>query len=146
MLINNFPEKKKFRRVAEKFNVIPVCAEVLADMETPVSLFEKIYDDKGPAFLFESVEGGERWGRYSFLSGSAMMDIKIFRQTIKITTKNFIREISHKGDPFSVLKQIMEPYVPAGMPELPRFWGGLVGYLSYETVSFFEKIPKPASR
>ncbi len=141
MLINNFPEKKKFRKLAEKFNVIPVCAEVLADMETPVSLFEKIYDDKGPAFLFESVEGGERWGRYSFLSGSAMMDIKIFRQTIKITTKNFIREISHKGDPFSVLKQIMEPYVPADMPELPRFWGGLVGYLSYETVSFFEKIP-----
>ena len=71
MLIDRFPEKEAFFKLAGRHNVIPVCAEVLADSETPVSLLRKIYSGKGPAFLFESVEGGERWGRYSFLSASA---------------------------------------------------------------------------
>ncbi|MFO7686692.1 MAG: hypothetical protein R6V60_11415, partial [Desulfobacterales bacterium] len=71
MLLNQFPDKKEFCRLAKKCNVVPLCVEILADTETPVSLLHKFYDGKGPVFLFESVEGGERWGRFSFLGTSA---------------------------------------------------------------------------
>ena len=59
MRLNQFPDKDQFTRLAKDHNVIPVCVEILADTETPVSLLKKFYSDKGPIFLFESVEGGE---------------------------------------------------------------------------------------
>ena len=70
MRLKQFPDQGEFCRIAEQSNVVPVCLEILADTETPVSLMKKIYNEKDPAFLFESMEGGERWGRYSFLGAS----------------------------------------------------------------------------
>ena len=78
MLINEFPLIDEFRNLAKQANVIPVCMEMLADTETPVSLLRKIYKNNTSVFLFESVEGGERWGRYSFLGVSARTHIRIF--------------------------------------------------------------------
>ncbi|MBW1846610.1 MAG: anthranilate synthase component I, partial [Deltaproteobacteria bacterium] len=78
MHISQFPDKEHFRLLAKNNNVIPVYTEILADTETPVTLLKKIYDNKGPVFLFESVEGGERWGRYSFIGASARSHIKIY--------------------------------------------------------------------
>ncbi|MDM8518340.1 anthranilate synthase component I family protein, partial [Desulfobacterales bacterium HSG16] len=141
MLINQFPDKERFLSLSEKYNVIPVCCEILADTQTPVSLLRKIYQDKGPIFLFESVEGGERWGRYSFLGASARTQVKVFSEFVEIEENQDLKKIAHNGDPLSVLRDIMSRYNPAQMPELPRFWGGLVGYLSYEMVSFFEDVP-----
>ncbi|MDM8535587.1 anthranilate synthase component I family protein [Desulfobacterales bacterium HSG17] len=141
MLINQFPDKADFCQMASQHNVIPVCAEVLADTETPVSLLKKIYKDKGPVFLFESVEGGERWGRYSFLSASARINIKVFKQVVEIKENENIKQIPHNGDPLTVLREIMSQYNPATVPGLPLFWGGMVGYFTYEMVSFFENIP-----
>ncbi|QTA79911.1 Anthranilate synthase component I [Desulfonema limicola] len=141
MLINQFPGKEDFCQMASQHNVIPVCAEVLADTETPVSLLKKIYKDKGPVFLLESVEGGERWGRYSFLSASAHINIKVFKNNVEIQKNGDVRQIPHKGDPLSVLREVMAQYNPAAVSGLPRFWGGMVGYLTYEMVSFFEDIP-----
>ena len=66
MQLNQFPDKKKFVQMAKEYNVVPVCVEILADTETPVTLLKKFYADKGPVFLFESVEGGERWGATVF--------------------------------------------------------------------------------
>jgi anthranilate synthase component 1 len=141
MLINKFPDKDQFRRLAKQNNVIPVCVEMLADTETPVSLLGKIYHNKGPVFLFESVEGGERWGRYSFLGVSARTHIRIYPQFVEVRKNNSRKQIPHEGDPLAVLRNLMRKYRPAQLPGLPRFWGGLVGYLTYEMVSFFESIP-----
>lgn len=141
MLLNNFPTKEKFITLTEKHNVIPVCVEILADMETPVTLLKKFYSEKESVFLFESVEGGERWGRYSFLGTSARTHIKVFSNEVEIQANGSRKKILHNGDPLKILKEFMDVFSPADIPELPRFWGGLVGYLTYEMVSFFEKIP-----
>jgi len=142
MIIKQFPDKVQFRNLAEKNNVIPVCVEILADTETPVSLLKKIYKNKGPVFLFESVEGGERWGRYSFLSGSARYHIRVYTHFVEIQEKDgSVKQIPHNGDPLTVLRDFMSRFIPADVQGLPRFWGGMVGYIAYEMVSFFEAIP-----
>ena len=141
MLLNKFPEKEQFQRLARNYNVIPVCVEILADTETPVSLLRKIYKNKGPVFLFESVEGGERWGRYSFMSASARSHIRVYRDFVEIENNGSAEKIPHQKDPLNVLRDFMKRFKPASVPGLPRFWGGLVGYLTYEMVSFFEAIP-----
>ena len=141
MLINEFPVIDEFRNLAEQANVIPVCMEMLADTETPVSLLRKIYKNNTAVFLFESVEGGERWGRYSFLGVSARTHIRIFPQFVEVCENGSQRQIPHNGDPLAVLRILMNQYQPAQVPGLPRFWGGMVGYLTYEMVSFFESIP-----
>jgi len=141
MLLNKFPEKEQFQRLARNYNVIPVCVEILADTETPVSLLRKIYKNKGPVFLFESVEGGERLGRYSFMSASARSHIRVYRDFVEIENNGSAEKIPHQKDPLNVLRDFMKRFKPASVPGLPRFWGGLVGYLTYEMVSFFEAIP-----
>ncbi|MDM8552320.1 anthranilate synthase component I family protein [Desulfobacterales bacterium HSG2] len=140
MLINRFPDKNHFCELAREKNVIPVCAEVLADTETPVSLLKKIYKDQGPAFLLESVEGGERWGRYSFLSASARCHIRVYPEIVEVVKNGVCRRIPHPRDPLPVLRDLMKQYHPAQLPGLPRFWGGMVGYMTYEMVSFFEPL------
>ncbi len=141
MLLNQFPDKHRFCSLAEKFNVIPVCTQILADTLTPVALLKKFYTEQNPVFLLESVEGGERWGRYSFLGVSAYRHIRVYTDRVEIEDKDSLRQVPHNGDPLRVLKNLMDQFQPADMPELPRFWGGLVGYLSYEMVGFFESLP-----
>jgi anthranilate synthase component 1 len=141
MRLNQFPQKDEFLKFAETHNVIPVCEEVLADTETPVTVLKKLYNGKGPIFLFESVEGGERWGRYSFLGTAARTLVRVFREVVEIEENGAIQRIEHHHDPLAVLRQLMSRYAPVNLKELPRFWGGLVGYLTYEMVSFFERIP-----
>jgi len=140
MLLRQFPDRKTFNRLFDRHTVVPLCREILADTETPVSVLEKIYSKKSPAFLLESVEGGERWGRYSFLSTSARTHYRIFKNRLEIQNNGTAECIEHHGHPFSILREQMKHYHPAIISELPRFWGGLVGYLTYETVSFFEAI------
>jgi anthranilate synthase component 1 len=141
MLIRQFPDRERFESLSRQFNVVPVCTEILADMETPVSLLAKLYQRKGPIFLLESVEGGEKWGRYSFLGTSAHTMVQVLGDRVEIASNGRVESIAHQGDPLKILKQVLERYRAAEMPEMPRFWGGLVGYLSYEMVSFFERIP-----
>lgn len=141
MLLKSFPDKKKFREIASQANVVPVCAEILADAETPVSLLAKFYSENKSFFLLESVEGGERWARYSFLGLSARARVEVFRENVEITENSGKKIIPHNGDPLYVLRDLMKNYRAPEIAELPRFWGGLVGYLTYEMVSFFEKIP-----
>jgi anthranilate synthase component 1 len=148
MLLSHFPEKDPYLKLSDRHSVIPVCAEILADTETPVSLLKKFHDRGGPVFLLESVEGGERWGRYSFIGTSARTRLRIFSTEVIIETNGRKETIPHKGDPLSVLRSFMKRFTPAEIPGLPRFWGGLVGYMTYEMVSFFEKIENklPAER
>jgi anthranilate synthase component 1 len=141
MILNNFPTKNEFIEYSKKFNVIPVCAEILADTETPVSILQKFYQKGKPCFLLESVEGQERWARYSFLGISANKEIKIFSKEVEITSKTISKKISHHGDPLNVLKDLINQYQSAEIPGLPRFLSCLTGYLTYEMISFFENVP-----
>jgi anthranilate synthase component 1 len=141
MLLNQFPTREEFVNLSRKANVLPVACEILADTETPVSLLGKFYRWQSDLFLFESVEGGERWGRYSFLGTSARSHIRVFPDVVAIRENDREEHIAHDGHPFQVLKARMQPHRPASVAGLPRFWGGMVGYLTYESVSFIEAIP-----
>jgi anthranilate synthase component 1 len=141
MRINRFPDLTGFCEFTRKYNVVPVWIEMLADTETPVSILEKYYDSPNPVFLLESADGGERWGRYSFLGISAKCQVKVFSERVEFQDAEDVRQIPHHGAPLEILKDFLAQYVPAPITELPRFWGGLVGYLTYESVSFFESIP-----
>lgn len=141
MRLRQFPDKDLFCKLAENSNVIPVCLEILADMETPVTIMRKIYDSSGPVFLLESMEGGERWGRYSFLGASSSRQLRVYPEYVEVQQNGSTQRFDHAGDPLGFLRNFINAYQPAGVPELPRFWGGLVGYLTYEMVSFFEAIP-----
>jgi anthranilate synthase component 1 len=140
MQLGVYPERAEFRAMAQKGNLIPVCMEVLADMQTPVSALAKIYDGHGPLFLLESMEGGERWGRYSFLGNCATTSVRVFRDEVEIVTKTGKERIAHRGDPLQILRSLMAGYKPVKLNRLPRFWGGMVGFFSYEFVSFLEGI------
>lgn len=139
-----YPNVKAFTSLARKGNLIPVYLEFLADLETPVSSFLKICHSPY-AYLLESVEEQEKIGRYSFLSSNPSLVFKSKDRTIeiieskgkKITKKIFTTDTT----PLDEIKRIMEEYRYVALKELPRFCGGFVGYLSYDMVRFFEKIP-----
>ncbi len=131
----------EFKRLASSHNLIPVYREVVADMETPVSAFLKLKTD-GYAFLLESAEGGERFGRYSFLGAEPSRVIKAKNGEVTIENGNGrVVETTREDDPLKVVKKIMSAYSPAAIDGLPLFFGGAVGYISYDAVRYFENIP-----
>ncbi|HSE57082.1 MAG TPA: anthranilate synthase component I [Nitrospiraceae bacterium] len=129
----------EFRTLARQGNLIPLYREILADYETPVSAFAKI--DHGPsAYLLESVEGGEHWGRYSFLGSGSPVTIVQDHDDLIIRQAKQTRRIPAKGDPLARLREHMAGYRPVTVSGLPRFVGGAVGYVGYDTVRCFEDI------
>jgi anthranilate synthase component 1 len=134
-----FPTLDKFTELCGQGNLIPVYREILADMETPVSAFRKI-DDGQTAFLLESIEGGEKWARYSFLGSRPAKVFRCRGRHFEIVEGGRVVQ-SGEGDPFSALRAFLAPYRPVNLPELPRFFGGAVGYLGYDTVRFIEELP-----
>ena len=134
------PSANEFHRLAQQGNLIPVYREILADMETPVSAFRKI-DDGQSAFLLESIEGGEKWARYSFLgSGPA----RVFRCRDHYYEVLYAGELEDSGevdDPLHKLRELMAVYQPVEVEGLPRFFGGAVGYLGYDMIRFIEDLP-----
>ncbi|MHB9037984.1 MAG: anthranilate synthase component I [Armatimonadota bacterium] len=147
-----YPDKQEFLRRAQNGNMTPVYKEILADMETPVSAFRKIVAVSGKgfpettggySFLLESVEGGERMARFSFLGSGTNLVIKSKGSDVEITRDDKLEHISLEtgGDVLHVLKDEMGKlrYVPD--PDLPRFCGGAVGFIGYDMVRFFEDLP-----
>jgi len=141
MYLKEFPDETTFYRMASHFNVIPLCMEILCDTETPITLLNKFYRLQNPIFLFESVTGGEKWGRYSFMGVSSRSRIRIFSDRIQVEENGRIHNYKHQGNPLGYLKTLTRQFKPAPVFESTRFWCGMVGYLNYEMVSFFEKIP-----
>ena len=131
------PSKKEFIKLSKKGNLIPVYREIVADMETPVSAYRKI--EGNSSFLLESVEGGEKIARFSFLGSEPVLSIRSKGRNIEMA-ENGKTEKFH-GDPISKLKDILSRYKPVKNPDLPRFHGGLVGYIGYDAVRFIENIP-----
>ncbi len=138
------PSFEEFLRLARRGNVIPVYREILADFETPLSAYLKLAG-RGPSYLLESVEGGERLGRYSFLGSSPAMVIESRGSQMRLTSRGRTRRWVTRTDPFRELEQLLRPYRSVEVPGLPRFCGGFVGYAGYDTVRFLEPVgdPKP---
>ena len=134
-----YPTLKEFIKKSKKGNLIPVYREILADFETPVSAFTKI-DTGDYAYLLESAEKGEKLGRYSFLGSNPSLIFKSKGKRVEII-KDGKKEVRKVSDPLIALKKLMAQYKFVKVKELPRFIGGMVGYLSYDMVRFFEKLP-----
>jgi len=135
-----FPSLEEFRNKATQGNLIPVYSEILADMETPVSAFKKIGKNKC-SFLLESMEGGEKWARYSFIGLDPAMIFKSKGSRVELTKNGETEVIEDCAYPLDVLKDIMHAYRLVEVEGLPRFFGGAVGYLSYDMVRFIEHLP-----
>ncbi len=137
---------EQFETLARQGNHVPVVREFLADLETPLSLFRKI-DDGRTAFLLESVEGGEKWARYSFLGVGARAMFRAYGRRVEWVedgrTKQIEVDAEQGGDPLVVLRDRLRAF-EAVQPtdfELPRFIGGAVGMVGYDWVRFVERIP-----
>jgi anthranilate synthase component 1 len=141
-----FPDFDTFRALAREGNLVPVYRELLADTETPVTALLKLRAEQN-LFLLESVEGSEKWGRYTFLGSSPRLVFRVRRGEVLIEENGESRVYGHGGDPLRFLKDILGRYRPVALPELPRFFGGAVGYLGYDMVRFFErKLDRGVSR
>ena len=141
------PSKEAFLEKAKQGNLIPVYREIVADQETPVLVYERLRSamreagEKLPSFLLESVDGGEHIARYSFIGCGPREVITAVGRKVEIASSGGDREQLDDVDPLDVLKQRMEHFRPVTDPELPRFFGGAVGYFGYDMVTQFEKVP-----
>ncbi len=134
-----YPDFEMVKSLVEDFNIIPVSMEVYADMDTPISMFKKL-ENEGGCFLLESVEGGEKWGRYSFMGRNPFITVKGTGCNSTISYRN--GEILQAAkNPIDVLKELMASYKSAVLPGMPRFNGGAVGFFGYDTVRYFENLP-----
>ncbi len=134
------PTFDDFRRLAAGAGLVPVYREHLADLQTPVSVLSR-FADEDHVFLLESVEGGERWGRYSFIGvrPRAVFEVRGGRGRLLDPATGVVLEAYAEG--LSSLRQAMAAARPASLPGLPRFFGGAVGCLGYDTVNEFERLP-----
>lgn len=140
-----FPDLLSFTALAAQGNLIPVYREIMADMDTPVTAFKKI-DDGSYSFLLESIEGGEKWGRYTFLGASPSVVIRSRGELVEILKSGEPANSAITKDPLGAIRDYLARFKPVEVEGLPRFFGGAVGYLGYDMVRFFENLPceKPA--
>jgi anthranilate synthase component 1 len=140
-----YPDYETFKELSKSGNLIPIYKEILADTETPVSAAMKL--NGSPSFLLESMIGGEKWARYSFLGSDLSRVIRYQNNTLEIIDNNFGVKRVKTDKPFDLIKRELNSYKPVDVKGLPRFYGGLVGYIGYDMVRYFEKLPdvrKPA--
>ena len=141
-----FPDAARFQKLAAKHRLVPVATEIIADLDTPLTLFAKMTEGYGDKFLFESVEGGEKWGRWSFIGCDPLVTVTAENDGIAIN-EAAIGESGEgqtrrlPGPPLPALRQLLAELAAAEVPGLPRFCGGLVGYLGYDLVRSLENLP-----
>ncbi|WP_198947856.1 anthranilate synthase component I [Magnetofaba australis] len=137
------PTLDQFQSLCEEGNLIPVYREIMADLDTPVTAFLKVAAQDPHAFLLESVQGGEKWGRYSLIGLAPRMLYRAWGRRVEIETLE--PELRVKSfddvDPVRTLRELMAENTPVACENLPRFCGGAVGYLGYDSVRCFETIP-----
>lgn len=135
-----YPNKEEFIALSKKGNLIPVYRDILTDFETPLSVFTKI-DKSNYSFLLESVEGGERLARYSFLGSDPSLIFSSKGSKITIREGKVSSSFTTKTDPVDELKKLLNRYKFVDVKGMGRFCGGLVGFFGYDMVRFFEDLP-----
>ena len=129
---------EKFAELAgQDFNRIPVTREVLADFETPLSVYLKLAHGAN-SYLFESVQGGEKWGRYSLIGLQTSTVLRVYGQRLEIICDGKPMVDRHTDDPMAEVERFRQLFSVPDLPNLPRFTGGLVGYFGYDTVRYVE--------
>ena len=140
--MNITPDCKEIEALAASYPVIPVCREIFADIVTPITLLRKIAAKSNRYYLLESIEGGEKWGRYSFLG---------YDPVLKVTLKDHVVRVHHYSqpeadqvirtrEPYDVLRNILKDYRSPKLPGLPPFTGGFVGYFAYSMIGYAEPV------
>lgn len=132
------PTFTEFCELAEQGNLIPVYQELLMDLETPLSFFKRLERDRY-AFLLESVEGSERWARYSFLGSRPRLVFKSRGKQVEIIEDGKSRKLDSEM-PLDSLKELVGNYRPVTVPGVPPFFGGALGYVAYDAVEQFHGI------
>lgn len=140
-----FPSEKEFLALTQKGNLIPVYKEILGDLETPVSAYFKMAHKAQYSFLLESVEGEEKVARFSFLAKDPELVFQTKNDIVKVTRfekgKAITTTHTMTSTPLPFIREILDQYKFVPIPQLPPFCGGLVGFLSYDVVKYFEKLP-----
>ncbi len=134
-----FPDYREFSRLAEEATLIPVAKTVAADLRTPVSAFLSIAAEEPYSFLLESVEGGEKVGRYTFLGARPYMVLRSHGEQVVLEQDG--KKQRQEGTIFRVLDRLLRQHKHAHVPGLPPFTAGAVGFFSYDAVRQLEKLP-----
>ncbi|MSP37335.1 MAG: anthranilate synthase component I [Deltaproteobacteria bacterium] len=132
------PSFQEFRKLAKQGNLIPVYQELLMDLETPLSFFKRLERDRY-SFLLESVEGSERWARYSFLGTQPRRIFKARGDQIEIIENGKVKKLQSPA-PLRVLEELMQGYRPVAVAGVPPFFGGALGYVAYDAIEQFHEI------
>ncbi len=140
------PSLQEFAHLAADAGLVPIYREIVADLDTPLTIFAKVAGGESHAFLFESLEGGEKWGRYSFIGIDPIVTFASRGNQVTIIREGAVEQ--QQGDPLEALQTLLKSFnaCNSGMacdPELlPRFFGGAVGFLGYDMVRFMERLPE----
>ena len=133
------PDLETFKTLAGEAGLVPVYREIVADLDTPLTIFAKVAAFDSHAFLFESLDGGEKWGRYSFIGFDPLLTFSSSREQMEIVRGGRTEVLT--GNPLQTLRELLASFRAHPAESLPRFFGGLVGYLGYDMVRFMEKLP-----
>jgi anthranilate synthase component 1 len=139
------PDRSTFRALARERSTVPVVREILADLDTPLGSFLKL-DDGRTAFLFESMGPADQWGRYSIIGFGARASFLASQGRVEIERgedRQVIElPVDRSVDPLHYLRELLAELAPAELPDLPKFAGGAVGFLSYDWVRYVERLPE----
>lgn len=134
------PNSQQIEAMAKEYDIIPICKEIYADIITPIQLLRKISEISQRYYLLESIEGDEKWARYSFLGFDPIVHVTCKNKTVIIGDEE--KQIVETEKPFEVLRKLMGQYKAPRIMGMPPFTGGLVGYFSYEMIGYAEPILK----
>jgi anthranilate synthase component I len=139
----NFPDQESFVRMAGQAGLVPVYRTIIADLDTPLTIYAKVNGRGRHAFLFESMEGGEKWGRYSFIGLDPLVTFESSGDEVTLTDMRTGGSSRRQTpvNPLQELRTLLASFKPSRAPGLPRFYGGAVGFLGYDMVRFIEDIP-----
>jgi len=137
------PSRDAFVELARDHALVPVWREVLADLYTPPAVYDRLRRSGGPTFLLESVEQGERWGRWSFIGLRPLLQLRARAGTVTLTgdAPAAARHAADSGDPLATLEALLGALRTPQLPGLPPLFAGAVGYLGWDVVRFIEQLP-----
>lgn len=134
------PSYEEAAKLAGQYGRIPLSMEIYADMETPVRLLSRLAAKNSHCFLLESADGGEKWGRYSFLGFDPILTVTVEKGKTTFVSADGAKE-TLDGDPYANIREKLKPFKAPVLPGLPRFAGGAIGYFAYDMVRYAEELP-----